>query len=48
MRIYKTKLYKVIYKSTGGNDTFSGKYLLENEWINKLLTSGEATAITRG
>lgn len=44
MKIFKTKVYKVTYSNSGGFDHFEGRYILENEWIYKMILSGTATA----
>lgn len=37
MKILKTKIYKVTYAKTNGFDHFSGRYILENDWLLKMI-----------
>lgn len=42
-RIFKTKLYRVTYDSTGGSDVFSGQYILDNDWLLKMVRDKKAS-----
>lgn len=43
-KLVRNGVYRVIYKESGGYDTFSGRYILEEEWLSNMLERGEATA----
>lgn len=42
MKIFKTKSYKVTYTNTQGSDVFSGRYILDNDWLLKMVENGTA------
>lgn len=43
MKIFKTKSYKVTYTNTQGGDVFSGRYILENDWILNMVENKTAS-----
>ena len=42
MKIFKTKLYRVTYATTGGSDIFSGRYIIDNDWLLSMINSDKA------
>lgn len=43
MKIFKTKSYKVTYTNTQGSDVFSGRYILENDWLLNMVKNETAS-----
>lgn len=44
MKLFKTKTYRVTYTNTGGADHFTGRYIMSQPWLMKMLESGTAKA----
>lgn len=44
MKLFKTKTYRVTYTQTGGADHFTGRYIMSQPWLMKMIEAGTATA----
>jgi len=46
MTIYKTKLYRLTYTNTSGQDVFTGKWILNQKqaWLLEMINNGTAKA----